>query len=115
MTPLEEQQEYLDSITKKLGLVIATIASTLVILGATIVVLLKLNWEFAAAIGLTIGVAAAQLHNWLLEKIAYKYGYDLEYSIIENLYKKDQAPQKKTQVVVYIEDPEVKKDPWIHG
>lgn len=112
MTNNIEPQEDVDSVNKKLSLISATLTAVLTVLLAPIVILFKLHWGFALMLGIAVGVGCAMAHNWMLERIAFKYGYDLEYNAIENLYKKDQPPQK--QVFVYIEEPEVVKDPRYH-
>ena len=107
-----EPQETVESINKKLSLLSATLTAGLTILLVPTILLFKLHWGFALFLGLLVGIGGAALHNWMLERIAFKYGFGLEYNLIENLYKKDQPPHR--QVVVYIEEPEVVKDSRYH-
>lgn len=104
--------ETVESINKKLSLLSATLTAGLTVLLVPTILLLKLHWGFALMLGLAVGIGGAVFHNWMLERLAFKYGFDLEYNLVENLYKKDQPPHK--QVFVYIEEPEVVKDPRYH-
>jgi hypothetical protein len=108
---MDSEKETPETFNKKLLLLFATITAVITTLLASIVVLLEWHWSIALGIGLLVGITMSRAHNWLVEKLAFKYKFDVAPNPLERLFKPE--PKPRTDLIVYVE-PEPYKDPWIH-